>query len=143
MVMDYGMSRLGRITFRHSPRSSFLNPGYEEQVRQFSEETAKEIDVELKRILEKALDNVTEILKSRYDALVAVAKRLIEIESVDSAELKRIIEEHTPGPQVVPGTSELPKRERKSNPDPDELVKRPRLVLRTGTFRSETRREQP
>ncbi len=114
MVMDYGMSRLGRITFRQSSRSSFLAPGYEDQVRHFSEETAKEIDVEIKRILEKALDSVTEILKSRHAALVAVAERLIEIESMDATELKRMIEEFSPGPQVVPGTSEVPARERPS-----------------------------
>jgi cell division protease FtsH len=112
MVMDYGMSRLGRITFRQSSRSSFLTPGYEDQMRHFSEETAKEIDVEIKRILEKALDSVTEILKSRHAALVAVALRLFEIESMDAAELKRMIDENTPGPQVVPGTSEVPKRDR-------------------------------
>ena len=68
------------------------------------------IDDEVKRILEKALDGVTEILKSRRDALVAVAEKLIEVEAINGDDLKRIIEEHATGPQVVPGTEEIAKR---------------------------------
>ena len=106
MVMDYGMSRLGRVTFRQSSRSTFLAGSGEERQHVFSEETSKMIDDEIKRILDKALDNTTEILKSRNAALVAVSERLIEVESIDGAELKAIIDEHAPGPQVVPGTGE-------------------------------------
>ncbi len=39
-------------------------------------------------------------------ALVALTHRLIEVESVDSEELKRIIDENSPVPVVVPGTNE-------------------------------------
>ena len=37
-------------------------------------------------------------------ALEALTKRLIEVESVDSAELKQLIDENSPGPLLVPGT---------------------------------------
>lgn len=105
MVMDYGMSRLGRINYRESTRSPFLaGGGGEERVHNVSESTAREIDEELKRILEDSLKRVREILLSRKDALVAVAEELIDVESIDGLELKRIVEEHSPGPQVVPGT---------------------------------------
>ena len=40
MVMDYGMSRMGRITFRESNRSAFLSGGGEERMSSFSENTA-------------------------------------------------------------------------------------------------------
>ena len=105
MVMDYGMSRLGRINFRESTRSPFLaGGGGEDRVHNFSEATSREIDDELKRILDDSLKRVREILLSRKDALVAVAEELIKVESIDGLELKRIVDEHSPGPQVVPGT---------------------------------------
>ncbi|MEM8678662.1 MAG: ATP-dependent zinc metalloprotease FtsH [Planctomycetota bacterium] len=110
MVMDYGMSRMGRVTFRESARSPFLATANEERVHSFSEATAREIDEEVKRILDRALENTTEILKRRRGALVAVAERLIDTESMDGAELRQIIDENATGPQVVPGTGETLKR---------------------------------
>jgi cell division protease FtsH len=110
MVMDYGMSRLGRITFRESSRSPFLATAGEERVHAFSEETAREIDQEVRRILERALENTRDILKSRREALVALAKELIEVESIEAGELRRIIDSYSNGPQVVPGTTTGAKR---------------------------------
>jgi cell division protease FtsH len=107
MVMDYGMSRLGRVNFRESPGSPFLATGKgDDRVRTHSEHTARQIDEEIHRILDEALERVRHILALRRDALVALAERLIEVESVDSSELKRIIEEASPGPLVVPGTDD-------------------------------------
>ncbi len=109
MVMDYGMSRLGRINFRESSRSPFLAGGGEERVHGFSESTAREIDDEVKRILDDCLMRVREILLSRKDALIALAEELISVESIDGVELKRVVEENSPGPQVVPGTGVKPR----------------------------------
>jgi cell division protease FtsH len=104
MVMDYGMSRLGRVTFREANRSAFLAVGGDERLFSHSEETAREIDREIKRLVDEALDRVREILQTRREALIALAERLMEVESVDAIELQRIIEAHSPGPRVVPGT---------------------------------------
>jgi cell division protease FtsH len=104
MVMDYGMSRLGRVNYRESSRSIFLGAAQDDRVHNFSEETAREIDEEVRRLLEESLVRVREILISRREALIAVAERLIDIESLESEELKRIIAEKCPGPLVVPGT---------------------------------------
>ena len=41
---------------------------------------------------------------------MALTDRLIEIESVDSVELKKIIDDHSPGPLLVPGTDSAPMR---------------------------------
>ncbi|MBI2480381.1 MAG: ATP-binding protein, partial [Planctomycetia bacterium] len=72
--------------------------------RSHSERTAREIDEETKRILDESLEKVRHILEVRRAALVALTELLIEVESVDASELKRIIEESSPGPVVVPGT---------------------------------------
>lgn len=109
MVTQYGMSRLGRINYKQDRSNPFLaGSSGELSGRQHSEETAREIDEEVKSIIEDAMEQVRGILGKRSDALVALTDRLIEVESVDSEELKRIIEENTTGPLVVPGTQAAP-----------------------------------
>lgn len=108
MVMDYGMSRLGRITFRDNSGPVFLAGRSDDKPQMFSEETAREIDREVKRIVDEALERVREILHTRRSALVALAERLMDVESVEAAELKEIIDENSAGPKVVPGTSSRP-----------------------------------
>lgn len=110
MVMEYGMSRLGRVTFRESSPSSFLASVGDDRSLVHSEQTAREIDQEIKRIIDQSLDRVREILQQRRDALVALAQELIEVESIEADALKQIIEENSPRPLVVPGTTATPKR---------------------------------
>jgi len=105
MVMDFGMSRLGRMTYREGTRSDFLGAmGESPRQRYHSEQTAREIDQEIKRILDESLVKVRQILETRYKALEATANRLIEKEVIDTAELKQIIEANSPNPVIVPGT---------------------------------------
>jgi cell division protease FtsH len=106
MVMEYGMSSLGRINYRDAPRSAFLAGIPEGTARRHSEQTAREIDEEIRRIIDEAIEKVRHILASRRTALEAMTRRLIEVESIGSDELKEIVEASAPGPQVVPGTSE-------------------------------------
>ena len=105
MVMQYGMSSMGRINFKEDRSSPFLaGASGGTGMRQYSEDTAKKIDSEVKRIIEQAIEAVRETLLVRKQALVALTERLIEVESVDSAELQEIIDENSPGPLLVPGT---------------------------------------
>jgi cell division protease FtsH len=106
MVMDYGMSRLGRVTYRESPRSPFLAAAGADlpTARSHSEETAREIDEEVRRIIDRSIEQVRRILETRRVALEAVTKRLIESEVIDGSELQEIVEAATDSPQLVPGT---------------------------------------
>ncbi len=89
MVMEYGMSRLGRINFRGAPRSAFLAMAAgEDGSRKHSEQTAREIDEEVKRIIDEAIETGAAILAARRNALEALTRRLIEVESVDADELQ-------------------------------------------------------
>ncbi len=109
MVTEYGMSQLGRINYQGSRRSAFLtNSVTEDAGRQHSESTAREIDMEVKRIIDEALSGAQYILETRRNSLLAITERLIEIESIDAEELASIMNETSPGPTVVPGTS-IPK----------------------------------
>src|SRR5690606_31333519 len=105
MVMDYGMSRLGRVNYRKSAASPFLatggNDGHQTAL---SEEMAKQIDQEVVRILEEVLVHTREILEQRREALEAVTQRLLEVESIDNEELRRLLDAHSSGPWLVPGT---------------------------------------
>ena len=105
MVMEYGMSKLGRINYRESNRSPFLaSAGMEASSRDYSEQTSREIDLEVKRIVDEAVAQTRQILVERREALEAVTTRLIEVESIDGEELKKLVEATLQGPRVVPGT---------------------------------------
>ncbi|MFO0818162.1 MAG: ATP-dependent zinc metalloprotease FtsH [Pirellulales bacterium] len=109
MVMQFGMSRLGRVNYRESNQSAFLAAaGGEERLRSHSEQTAREIDQEVKRIVDESIEKVRHILDVRRGALEALAQKLLDVECVDASELKKLIEASVSGPLVVPGTNPSP-----------------------------------
>ena len=106
MVMEYGMSRMGRVNYRESNRSPFLAGAAGESFgREHSEQSAREIYQEVKRLIDEAIQRTRTILGERRGALEALAQRLIEVEVVDSDDLKRIMDLNIGGPRVVPGTN--------------------------------------
>ena len=110
MVMDFGMSTLGRVNYRES-QNSMLGGGADlAQPKHHSEHTAREIDEEIKRIIDQSLDKVRHILETRRETLVAIADRLIEKEVIDTSELSEIVEATAPKAVIVPGTGEPGKR---------------------------------
>ncbi|MCD4726383.1 MAG: ATP-dependent zinc metalloprotease FtsH [Pirellulales bacterium] len=107
MVMDYGMSRLGKVNFRENRRSVFLAGGEDfPRERTHSEQTCREIDEEISRIIDESLESVRGILRDRREALVALAERLIEKEVIGADELKEVIDANLPGARIVPGTAD-------------------------------------
>ena len=105
------MSRMGRVNYRESSRSPFLSSGGEmTREHSHSEQTAREIDQEVKRIIDESMEKVRHILESRLVSLRALSNRLIEKEVIDSDELKKVIEENSPSPVIVPGTTAERKR---------------------------------
>jgi cell division protease FtsH len=106
MVMEYGMSRMGRVNYREGNRSPFLaGASGDSYGREYSEQTAREIDQEVKRLIDEAIQRTRIILSERRGALEALAQRLIEVEVVDADDLKRIMDLTIGGPRVVPGTN--------------------------------------
>ena len=107
MVMDYGMSQLGRVNYRESQRSPFLTGGGADfgPTRSHSEETAREIDEEVRRIIDMSIIQVRQILQTRHASLESITSRLIEAEVIDGSDLQEIIETTSGKPQLVPGTT--------------------------------------
>jgi cell division protease FtsH len=105
MVREFGMSRLGRVYYRPQNRAAFLaGSSLGESECEYSEHTAREIDLEVHKILDDATEQVREVLRERRAALEAVAQRLIDKEVIDAAELRQLLEQHNPGLHLVPGS---------------------------------------
>lgn len=103
MVKEYGMSpKLGRLQYRDSQESVFL--GSSAGIgREYSESTAREIDMEVRRIVEESQKLVREILVEHRVALEKLSERLLEKEVLDAHELKDVMD--ATAPRLVPGTS--------------------------------------
>lgn len=93
MVMEYGMSReLGPINYRGSGGPQFLpGEGFISDGRRYSEGTAREIDQEVRGIVDGTYARVREILQADREILDVLAQRLLEKEVVDEAELREIM----------------------------------------------------
>ena len=68
----------------------FLGREISEQ-RDYSEQTAQQIDGEVKRIIEEAYQRAKEVLTEYHDKLAAMAQKLIEIETLDEAALEALL----------------------------------------------------
>jgi cell division protease FtsH len=106
MVKEFGMSRLGKVYFRDQSAPAFLSgASWGDGDGDYSEQTAREIDMEVRKIIDDATEEVRSILQGRRAALEALAKLLVEKEVVDGAELRRILDENDPGPKLVPASA--------------------------------------
>jgi cell division protease FtsH len=91
MVTEYGMSReLGPINYAGPRRAQFLQ-GTEEGGGNYSEETARTIDREIHGIVEGTYERVRDILVADREILEVLSRRLLEVEVVDEADLRRIM----------------------------------------------------
>jgi len=92
MVTRYGMSdALGPMTFGQKEELVFLGREISEQ-RDYSDAVAQQIDQEVRAFVDEAHDRAKKALEDHRDNLVAVATRLIEIETLDSAEFQAMMD---------------------------------------------------
>ncbi|HVJ08204.1 MAG TPA: ATP-dependent zinc metalloprotease FtsH [Acidisarcina sp.] len=91
MVCEYGMSRLGPLTFGKKEEQIFLGREIA-QHRDFSEETARQIDAEVKSLVDEAYRAAYGILDSRQDVMHRMAAALLERETLDANEIRMILE---------------------------------------------------
>ncbi|HEX2470325.1 MAG TPA: ATP-dependent zinc metalloprotease FtsH [Candidatus Limnocylindrales bacterium] len=84
MVTEFGMSdKLGPLSFGKRDELVFLGREIGEQ-RNYSDEIAKQIDEEVRAIIDKAYERATEVLTTHRDRLVALAEKLVAEETVDA-----------------------------------------------------------
>jgi cell division protease FtsH len=90
MVTQWGMSdELGPLQYEEAQGETFL--GYSQSQRvHMSDETAKKIDKEIRRIVDAGYDRAKHVLSEHIDELHAVAGALLEFETLSGDEVKRI-----------------------------------------------------
>jgi cell division protease FtsH len=93
MVCDYGMSeKLGPLTLGRKHQQIFLGRDIMED-KNYSDQTAALIDMEIKRIIEECYQKVKEILETNKEKLIKLAKLLMERETLEGELLEKALEE--------------------------------------------------
>ncbi len=91
MMAHWGMSeKVGPVSFKQSDEHPFLGKEMH-SYREFSEETARIIDVEVQEILKKANQAAIDMLTERRDRLDALAEALLEHEELERKDVRRIL----------------------------------------------------
>lgn len=94
MVTRYGMSdQLGPIAYQENEEEVFLGRSVS-RTQNVSEETAKKIDAEVKKIVESGYARAKKILADKVDDLHKVAKALLTYETLSGEEIKKIVFEN-------------------------------------------------
>ncbi len=91
MVCEYGMSRLGPLTFGKKEEQIFLGREIA-QHRDFSEETARQIDSEVRSLVDSGYQSAYRILDQNGPIMHRLATALLERETIDANEIKMLIE---------------------------------------------------
>jgi cell division protease FtsH len=90
MVCEYGMSEMGPLTFGKKEEQIFLGREIA-QHRDFSEDTAIKIDQEVKKIITAQFERAKAIIEENRDTMIRLAECLLERESLDGVEIRRIV----------------------------------------------------
>jgi len=129
-VCEWGMSELGPLAFGKKDEAIFLGREIN-QHRDYSEDTAIQIDKEVRRIVSSGYDQAKHILANNRDVLERIAQALLDREVIDATEVKLLIE-NKPLP-------EKPRTPPPAQPAPsaDPKVIRPELRPAPGFTRGE------
>ena len=113
MVTRWGFSdELGKVTYGESQEDMYLQGGGRNQ--QVSEETARVIDSEIRRLIDEAYQTAKQTLTSKKKQWVALAEGLLEYETLTGAEIQEVINGKPPSRDMgkdssTPHVSSVPK----------------------------------
>jgi cell division protease FtsH len=125
MVCEYGMSALGPMTFGKKEQEVFLGREIG-QARDFSDDTAKAIDEEVRKFVDAGYQSAYSILDNNHDIMHRMSQALLERETLDAAEIKMIIENRN----LPPIKSALAAAD--SGPDDTQKVLKPETGRKSG-----------
>ena len=107
MVTQFGMSdRLGPLSFGQRDELIFLGRQIGEQ-RNYSDEVARLIDEEVRRIIDTAYGRANDVLVANKDRLVALAEKLVAEETVDAVEFEKLFADMPPKENLRGGVPHL------------------------------------
>ena len=114
MVTKYGMSdRLGPVNYSSSDEV-FLGKDFSTR-KNYSEEMAKEIDEEIRSIIEVGFDRAEALLSENVDKLHLVAGVLLELETLDAAQFEALVSGEKTPEQLISDTKEQEKNTEEAN----------------------------
>ncbi len=125
MVCQYGMSKLGPLTFGRQEEQIFLAREIS-QHRDYSEETAQLIDEQVRNFIMEGYERAKSILSKNKDALNRIAEALLERETLDAIDIQALIDDKPlrEKPEPVPPSKDEDRKDEKA-PEPvdkDEVV---------------------
>jgi len=105
MVMHWGMSdKLGNVLYGDGPEYVFLGRDMMSRSKDYSEQTAQDIDAEVKRLIDEANNTAKELISSNRDKLEIIANALLEYETLDGPQVTEIMQTGTfTPPPLTPG----------------------------------------
>ena len=108
MVCEWGMSDLGPLAFGKKEEQIFLGREIA-QHRDFSEETARRIDEQVRVLVDAGYARAKEVLENNREALVRIAHALLVREVLDGSEIKLLLEgKDLPKPPLPPDEGSAP-----------------------------------
>jgi cell division protease FtsH len=106
MVCEWGMSeRMGMVEYGDHEDYVFLGRDIHRN-RDYSEQTAQEIDREVRRIVDEGYERAKKLINDNRDKIEIIVKALLEFETLDGAQVKDILQHgrmlNPPAPPVKP-----------------------------------------
>ena len=126
MVTEYGMSDLGPVQLEQQEGGVFLGRDYG-KTRNFSNEVAHEIDLEMRKIIDECYEKAKKLLSDNADLVKLIAEALLEYETLTKEQIDYLVkngkmpeEEETEEVEVLDEKVDKPKRTRKVKEEKEE-----------------------
>ena len=98
MVTEYGMSDLGPIQLEQQEGGVFLGRDYN-KTKDFSNEVAHEIDLEMRKIVNSCYERAKQILSENQDMIKLIVDALLERETITKEQIDYLVEHGTVPPE--------------------------------------------
>ncbi|MDN6385166.1 MAG: ATP-dependent zinc metalloprotease FtsH [Alkalibacterium sp.] len=142
MVTQYGMSDLlGPVQYEGDGGQVFLGRDYS-QSKAYSEQFAYQIDQEVLRILNEALAEARRILEEHKDAHALIAKKLLEVETLDEKQIKSLFEKGEMPTKEVSAASEFPSEKEDTEEETEEEIGKTFEEIKATREKKERERER-
>jgi cell division protease FtsH len=129
MVMEYGMSDLGSMTYGRKQGNPFLGRDFSRD-RNYSEEVASAIDAQVRSILDQCYLKAEKLLEENLDALHLLAQTLLEKETLGAEEFSALMEQA--GLPLQTATIEETIKSKETTPEKDEEAEEVNKTSETG-----------
>lgn len=105
MVTRYGFSTLGPVALEGSGGEVFIGRDLLQSRPHYADSTGRQIDAQVRALAQQSLDQAVAMLEPRRELMDALVEQLIEQETLDGDEFRRIVEASDAPREVESGAS--------------------------------------